>query len=316
MIEHVEALTGRTGLDAATAFALFKALAPQQQDLLIRDIFYAELRASGREANDPSSPRFGATDRGYAAAEAMFPGDGYAGGISMQASQIKTARGGDLSILVPGGSIQLGTNVAPDTPGFVTKDANELGLWTVLGGDIRVFAQDDILVRASRALTASGGDILMWSSFGDIDAGIGSRSAVATASPVVRLSLNGTLQVEPGGVISGSGIGALQPPGDVDLYAPNGVIDAGEGGIRVAGNFNVFALQVLNADNIQVGGQTVGLPSAPVNPASIAGVGDVAAQATRAIEQSVRDQAERGARPNDEPPPLLITGSFLGYEGG
>lgn len=313
MIATVEALTGRAGLDAATAFALFRALPPQQQDPLLRDILFAELRASGREANDASSPRFGATDRGYAAAGAMFPGDGYAGGITMRDSQIKTQRGGDISILVPGGGIQLGA-IALES-GREGKDANDSGLWTVLGGDIRVFAQDDILIRSSRALTASGGSILMWSSFGDIDAGIGSRSAVATAAPLVRLSPNGTLQVEPPRIISGSGIGALRPPGDVDLYAPNGVVDAGEGGIRVAGNFNVFALQVLNADNIQVGGQTVGLPTAPVNPASISGVSDVAAQATRAIEESVREQAQRGAQPSTEPPPLLITGSFLGYEG-
>ncbi|MGO1079013.1 filamentous haemagglutinin family protein, partial [Inquilinus sp. CA228] len=314
MIAYVEALTGRSGLDAATAFALFRALPRQQQDSLVQDILFAELRASGREANDPASPRFGATDRGYAAADAMFPGDGYAGGITMRDSQIKTQRGGDISILVPGGGIQLGANT--EETGVDPKDENDSGLWTVLGGDIRVFAQDDILIRSSRALTAGGGNILFWSSFGDIDAGAGSRSAVSTAPAIVRLSDTGTLQVEPGGVVSGSGIGALQPPGDVDLYAPNGVVDAGEGGIRVSGNFNVFALQVLNADNIQVGGQTVGLPSAPVNPASIAGVSDVAAQATRAIEDSVREQAQRGAQPSTEPPPLLITGAFLGYEGG
>lgn len=314
MIAYVEAATGRSGLDAATAFALFRALPRQQQDSLVQDILFAELRASGREANDPASPRFGATDRGYAAADAMFPGDDYAGGITMLDSQIKTLRGGGISILLPGGGIQLG--VSTTESGRTTKNANDSGLWTVLGGDIRVFAQDDILIRSSRALTASGGNILFWSSFGDIDAGVGSRSAVATAPAIVRLSDTGTLQVEPGGVVSGSGIGALQPPGDVDLYAPNGVVDAGEGGIRVSGNFNVFALQVLNADNIQVGGQTVGLPSAPVNPASITGVSDVAAQATRAIEDSVRDQAQRDAQPSTEPPPLLITGAFLGYEGG
>ncbi|HEY9346659.1 MAG TPA: filamentous hemagglutinin family protein, partial [Inquilinus sp.] len=280
MIAYVEAQTGQTGLDAATAFALFRALTPQQQDPLLRDILYAELTASGREANDPSSPRFGATDRGYAAADAMFPGDGYAGSITMLDSAIKTLRGGDVTIMVPGGNVQIGGVVLPPpgTPGEKTNP-NDSGLWTMLGGDIRVFAHDDILLRSSRALTASGGNILFWSSFGDIDAGLGSRAAVSTAPAVVRLDLNGTLQVEPGGVVSGSGIGALQPPGDVDLYASNGVVDAGEGGIRVAGNFNVFALQVLNADNIQVGGQTVGLPSAPVNPASIAGVSDVAAQA-------------------------------------
>ncbi|WP_026872882.1 filamentous haemagglutinin family protein [Inquilinus limosus] len=314
LIAYVEALTGRTGLDAATAFALFKALTPQQQDPLLRDILFAELRASGREANDPSNPRFGATDRGYAAADAMFPGDGYAGGIAMRDSQVKTQRGGDISILIPGGGIQLGA--ITQEAGVDPHPASDSGLWTVLGGDIRVYADDDILIRSSRALTAGGGDILMWSSFGDIDAGVGSRAAISTRPATVRLSLNGTLQVEPGGITGGSGIGALRPPGDVDLYAPNGVVNAGEGGIRVAGNFNVFALQVLNADNIQVGGQTVGLPTAPVNPASIAGVSDVAAQATRAIEESVREQAQRGAQPSTEPPPLLITGSFLGYEEG
>jgi filamentous hemagglutinin len=313
MIRYVEAVTGRSGLDAPTAFALFKALQPEQQDPLLQDILFAELRASGREANDASSPRFGATDRGYAAADVLFPGDGWSGGITMRESQIKTKRGGDISILLPGGGIQLGAS-ATET-GRIPKNANDSGLWTVLGGAIRVYAHDDILIRSSRALTAGGGDILMWSSFGDIDAGLGSRAAISTNPAIVRLSLNGTLQVEPGGIVGGSGIGALQPPGDVDLYAPNGVINAGEGGIRVSGNFNVFALQVLNADNIQVGGQSVGLPTAPVNPASITGVSDVAAQATRAIEQSVRDQAERSAKPNDEAPPLLITGSFLGYEG-
>jgi hypothetical protein len=94
------------------------------------------------------------------------------------------------------------------------------------------------------------------------------------------------------------------------------VVNAGEAGIRVAGNFNVFAVQVLNADNIQVGGKSVGLPSATVNPASIAGTSDVAAAATRAIEQQVRDQAEKSAKPGDDAPPLLITGSFLGYDQG
>jgi hypothetical protein len=314
MIAYVEQVTGKTGLDAATAYALLKTLSPDQQDPLVQDILFAELRASGREAGDPSSPRVNATDRGYAAADALFPGDGYAGDITMSDSQIKTARGGDISILAPGGSVVLGTSTAEN--GFTPKPPSDSGLWTLLGGAIQVFAHDDVLLRSSRALTASGGDILMWSSFGDIDAGIGSRGAIATAPPLVRLSLNGTLQVEPGGIISGSGIGALQPPGDVDLYAPKGVVNAGEAGIRVAGNFNVFAVQVLNADNIQVGGKSVGLPSAPVNPASIAGTSDVAAAATRAIEQQVRDQAERSAKPGDDAPPLLITGSFLGYDQG
>ncbi|MGY3610386.1 MULTISPECIES: filamentous haemagglutinin family protein [unclassified Bradyrhizobium] len=49
---------------------------------------------------------------------------------------------------------------------------------------------------------------------------------------------------------SGAGITALKaipeaPPGDIDLIAPLGIIDAGEAGIRVSGNVNL-----INAANI------------------------------------------------------------------
>ncbi|MFX4697695.1 filamentous hemagglutinin family protein, partial [Acinetobacter baumannii] len=50
------------------------------------------------------------------------------------------------------------------------------------------------------------------------------------------------------------------PPGNIDLIAPLGTIDAGEAGIRVSGNVNLAALQVVNAANIQVQGTSVGVP--------------------------------------------------------
>jgi hypothetical protein len=46
------------------------------------------------------------------------------------------------------------------------------------------------------------------------------------------------------------------------LTAPHGTIDAGAAGIRVAGNLNLVALQVLNAFNIDVQGVTIGIPTA------------------------------------------------------
>ncbi len=54
--------------------------------------------------------------------------------------------------------------------------------------------------------------------------------------------------------------GAL--PGDINLLAPRGTVDAGAAGIRVSGNLNVAALHVLNADNIQVQGKSTidGIP--------------------------------------------------------
>ncbi|MEJ0004663.1 MAG: filamentous hemagglutinin family protein [Pararobbsia sp.] len=51
-------------------------------------------------------------------------------------------------------------------------------------------------------------------------------------------------------------------PGDINLLAPRGTVDAGAAGIRVSGNLNVAALHVLNADNIQVQGKSTidGIP--------------------------------------------------------
>jgi hypothetical protein len=46
----------------------------------------------------------------------------------------------------------------------------------------------------------------------------------------------------------------------VFLFAPAGVVDAGDAGIASAGNVTINATQVLGADNIQVGGVAVGVP--------------------------------------------------------
>ncbi len=59
------------------------------------------------------------------------------------------------------------------------------------------------------------------------------------------------------GLATGGGIGVLATlaglmPGDVDLIAPGGAIDAGDAGIRSAGNLNVAATTLLNSDNIAV----------------------------------------------------------------
>jgi hypothetical protein len=71
---------------------------------------------------------------------------------------------------------------------------------------------------------------------------------------------------DPGGLATGGGIGTLQtvkgaPPGNVDLIAPVGFIDADDAGIRVSGNLNLAAVAVLNAANIQVQGASTGIPT-------------------------------------------------------
>ncbi|MEX7381184.1 filamentous hemagglutinin family protein, partial [Pseudomonas aeruginosa] len=77
--------------------------------------------------------------------------------------------------------------------------------------------------------------------------------------PLLSYDSYGNATLAPAVPSSGAGIAALAtipgtPPSDVDLIAPLGTIDAGEAGIRVSGNVNLAALQVVNAANIQVQG--------------------------------------------------------------
>jgi len=122
------------------------------------------------------------------------------------------------------------------------------------------------------------------------------------------------------GLATGGGIGVLATvagvkPGDVDLIAPIGTIDAGDAGIRVSGNLNISALQVVNATNIQVSGSSAGSP-APVAPA----VGGLAAAASSssAATSSAADEAAKQARAQAQAElvPSLITVEVIGYGGG
>ena len=72
---------------------------------------------------------------------------------------------------------------------------------------------------------------------------------------------------------------------------PLGTIDAGEAGIRVSGNVNVAALQVVNAANIQTQGQSSGIPLvASVNTGALTSASAAASSATQAAEDVSRQQ--------------------------
>jgi hypothetical protein len=102
---------------------------------------------------------------------------------------------------------------------------------------------------------------------------------VASAPPTRVLidPQSADLKTDLAGLATGGGIGVLATvegvkPGDVDLIAPNGAIDAGDAGIRSAGNLNVAAVQVLNAENIQVTGASAGAPSSVAVSAPVVSV--------------------------------------------
>jgi hypothetical protein len=113
-------------------------------------------------------------------------------------------------------------------------------------------------------MTYYGGDITVWSDEGNINAGRGSRTAVS-ASPPRRQTINGvtTWVFTPPAV--GSGIRAVTygdnppPPGNIHLFAPSGIIDAGEAGV-MGGRVFLAALEVRNTANISFSLGSVGVP--------------------------------------------------------
>jgi len=183
------------------------------------------------------------------------------------------------------------------------------------GGNIGLFSHGSILLGQSRIMTTFGGDILGWSSTGDINAGRGSKSTIVYTPPKRVYDSWGNVTLSSDVPSTGAGIATLAPiaevpAGDVDLLAPLGTIDAGEAGIRVSGNVNLAALIVMNAANIQVKGESKGMPTvASVNVAAMTNASAAATQATAAAQDVV--QRERAATRSAQP--SVFTVRVLGF---
>ena len=299
---------GYTG-SSADALTYFLALPSIEQGIFVRQVYYAELTAGGREDTGAlASPRLGSYLRGREAIAALFPTEAangspitYDGGITMFSaisgpaagdSGISTQRGGDIQILDPGGQTLVGIEglVPGPNAGLITGGLNAA---------IDIYSEGSVLLGQSRIMTQFGGDILIWSATGDINAGRGSKTTTIFVPPVRIYDNYGNVTLSPSTTASGAGIAALDPlagvqPGDVDLIAPLGTIDAGEAGIRVSGNVNLAALQIVNAANIQVQGTATGLPTVqgpPVGALTAASNTAAATQQTAVPTQSNAGQA-------------------------
>jgi len=263
---------------------VLREIDPLQRNHFLNKVLFSELKASGIEATDGAKPS-GDYSRGFDAIRILFPDPNPEGRLDIKLSKIFTLDGGDIDLLVPGGLINGGAtnNTA------LTKKPDELGVVTGQAGDINAFVDGDFLVNQSRVF-ALNGDLLMWSSNGDIDAGRGSKTALASPAPKTRIDpKTGQTIVEFPPNISGSGLLGING----FLFAPRGKIDAGDAGIKATGNLTLGALAVVGAGNINVGGISVGVPVANSGgiAAGLTGVSNIASSASKLADDSVTSLA-------------------------
>jgi hypothetical protein len=299
----------------------------------VRDMVFNALRQTGRDSNLANSGYAGDFARGYAVLDLVFPGiaekdargkfANYEGSVNLFASRIRTERGGNIDIMVPGGGVVVGlANTSKDlTNTNVAGSPGALGVVVASTGNVRGFARDNMLVNQSRILTVAGGDVLLWSSEGDIDAGKGKKTASSVPPPVIKVDPStGKVTQELQGAASGSGIGALKtgdiPAGDVDLIAPKGTVNAGDAGIR-AGNLNIAALVVLGADNISVSGTSAGTPVADTSAVTAASSGatsggDDTGKVVAALNAAAADSAKAAQELAEALKPSVVRVEVLG----
>jgi hypothetical protein len=296
-------------LSYSAALTGFQALTPAQQLPLLAQVLSDELSATGL-AHTLQGASYA---RGYTAINTLFPATNsagqaltYRGDLNLAYSQLKTEQGGDIDLLVPGGSVVVGyanppaslsmlKGITTSTGLNVPADVN-LGILVLGAGAVQGFADQDFTVNQSRILTLEGGDIILWASNGNIDAGKGAKSVSGAPPPIIETDSNGNLFVNPSNAVTGSGIGQLLTvpgikAGLVNLIAPKGDVNAGDAGIRVAGNLNIAAVQVIGAANITVVGTSTGVPvsEAGAFAGALAGANSLGDASKSAVDQLSQD---------------------------
>ncbi len=303
--------------DFSTMVQAFEQLPVYKQRELVMQIFFNELKEGGKDGATNGSAAY---DRGYAAIYELYQdyategydvsnqdnlrhflsqGTSFDGELSMYRSRVQTEDGGDINILVPGGRVFGGLAAANDSDSAKAKEnANKVGVVAKRTGDVNTFTRDDFLVNQSRVFAMDGGDILMWSSETNLDAGRGAKTARGISVAEYSYDEWGNVIILPPTSLSGSGIrnSSVTPgtePGSVYLFAPIGVVDAGDAGIGTAGNLFVGAVEVKGADNFDIGGVAVGVQvSTQGDVSGMASAGDVTSSATSSALDQVESIAE------------------------
>ncbi len=314
---------GYTGLDDAQLLEVFDSLAfkttqAETRQMFLLQVFLTELKETGIDFNDPSSPRFASYKRGRTAVATLF-GDGKnapTGNINLFAKPVISMAGGSFTVLAPHGQIQIDQSAGGSTAGQTASS----GIITQRGGGVQMMSNGDIALGNSRVFTLEGGDILMWTTHGNITAGNGSNTTASFPQLQFVVDNDADVLLNVTALQSGSGIGALDATltgaikSRVDLIAPEGTVDAGDAGIRASGNVNIAALHVLNAQNITASGTTTGVPvvAAP-NVAAITAASAISSSLTSASDETAQKQREAVTQ---QETPSFFNVEVMGYGGG
>ncbi|WP_027578949.1 filamentous haemagglutinin family protein [Bradyrhizobium sp. Ai1a-2] len=306
VVGFVADVTGEK-LSPLDAWARFQTLPQLTRERFVRQIYMQGLREAGTDQNMPGVnglPRNGGYNRGYAAIETLFPGNDWKGDVAMGNALFRTMAGGDIEVLTPGGGLQVAA--------LGTAPAAGYGLITMGYGNVNIFARNNVTVNRSRVLTFAGGDEIVWSTLGDIDAGRGAKTTRVPSAPDIQTDVNAVTKVLENADIAGSGIGTVigfsgVEEGDVHLIAPEGTVNAGDAGVRVSGNFTLAARFVLNVDNIQVSGQSKGVPKVESKSGPL-----TVETKDKAAADAVKDATSQA--PSERPSVIIV--EFLGYGGG
>jgi filamentous hemagglutinin family protein len=349
----LETLYGSTDVTFQQAYDAFVTLpALEQQAFLLKNVYFNELAqtsiptsasykqyARGYTAVNTLFP----SSLGYTANNLTGGSNGASntvstGDLDLRLASIQTAQGGDIFILGPGGRVLAGSTVSTTDQaarrayvggalyggaaanGPLASDIASIpvgleGILTLQGGGVYAFTDKSFLLNQSRLFTEAGGDIVMWSSNADLNAGEGAKTSADFPPIAVTVSQDLFDTLNKDANVTGAGIAAFEPaPGvpapNVYLIAPRGTVDAGAAGVRVAGNLFIAANAVANADNFKVQGSAFGIPqSGAVNIGAQTSANSAAAAAAANAQNVAGGQ---GAQPQRS----TISVNILGFDSG